>query len=193
MPKKDALAASQLRRLLQEATSPRDKLILALAGILALRTCEISRLNQSHVVRAKDKTPVALKLIGKGHTLADQALIIPKELRHLIPASPGPLVVSHRKQNLGGRLSPHGIQWIIRQHLDRAGLSSPRITPHALRHTAARIALEAGADLEQIRLFLRHKDQATTLAYLQLVADHLPPSTESLVAHIVLPIPGDLP
>jgi len=191
MPKKDALSALDLRRLLLSAESPRDKLILALAGILGLRTCEISRLSQNHIVRDNEKVPVGIKIIGKGRKQADQAMLIPRELRHLLPSSPGPLVISHRKQSLGSRLSPRSIQWIIAQHLARAGLASTRITPHSLRHTAARIALDQGADLERIRVFLRHKDPATTLAYLQLLADHLPPSTEAIVAQAVLPLPPD--
>lgn len=41
----------------------------------------------------------------------------------------------------------------------------PRVSPHDLRHTAATLALESGADLKQVQDLLGHKDPSTTLAF----------------------------
>lgn len=41
----------------------------------------------------------------------------------------------------------------------------PDVSPHDLRHTAATLALEAGADLKQVQELLGHKDASTTLSF----------------------------
>ncbi len=41
----------------------------------------------------------------------------------------------------------------------------PNVSPHDLRHTAATLALEGGADLKQVQQLLGHKDPSTTMAF----------------------------
>ena len=41
----------------------------------------------------------------------------------------------------------------------------PKVSPHDLRHTAATLALESGADLKQVQELLGHKDPSTTLQF----------------------------
>ncbi len=41
----------------------------------------------------------------------------------------------------------------------------PNVSPHDLRHTAASLALESGADLKQIQELLGHKDPSTTMKF----------------------------
>lgn len=47
--------------------------------------------------------------------------------------------------------------------IKRNGL--PNMSPHDLRHTAATLALEAGADLKDVQTLLGHKDPSTTMAF----------------------------
>ena len=47
--------------------------------------------------------------------------------------------------------------------MQRHGL--PNVSPHDLRHTAATLALESGADLKQIQQLLGHRDASTTLQF----------------------------
>lgn len=49
-------------------------------------------------------------------------------------------------------------KFIKRNHL-------PNVSPHDLRHTAATLALESGADLKQVQELLGHKDAATTMQF----------------------------
>lgn len=41
----------------------------------------------------------------------------------------------------------------------------PNVSPHDLRHTAATLALESGADLKQVQTLLGHKDASTTMEF----------------------------
>ena len=41
----------------------------------------------------------------------------------------------------------------------------PKVSPHDLRHTAATLALESGADLKQVQQLLGHKDPSTTMKF----------------------------
>ena len=41
----------------------------------------------------------------------------------------------------------------------------PKVSPHDLRHTAASLALESGADLKQVQELLGHKDATTTMQF----------------------------
>ena len=55
-------------------------------------------------------------------------------------------------------------KFIKRNHL-------PNVSPHDLRHTAATLALESGADLKQVQELLGHKDPATTMQFYAGVTD----------------------
>ena len=56
----------------------------------------------------------------------------------------------------------------------RAGLEVRGLTPHSLRHTAASLAIAAGADVKVVQTMLGHKDAAMTLnTYAGLFPDRL--------------------
>ncbi|MEU9068322.1 site-specific integrase [Streptomyces sp. NPDC048306] len=64
-----------------------------------------------------------------------------------------------------------------------AGLSGMGITPHKLRHTAASLAISAGADVKIIQLMLGHKDASMTLnIYGHLFPDRLDEVADALDA-----------
>lgn len=66
--------------------------------------------------------------------------------------------------NAGERLSRHQLARIVARLANHAGLSSDP-TPHTLRHTAATLALDAGAALRDVQDMLGHADPTTTRRY----------------------------
>ncbi len=75
----------------------------------------------------------------------------------------------------GGSLRSHN--WRTREFtpaVQAAGLHVAGLTPHKLRHTAASLAIAAGADVKVIQQMLGHADAAMTLnIYGHLFPDRL--------------------
>jgi integrase len=71
----------------------------------------------------------------------------------------------------GGRLSADAVQYLVTKYEAVARrvcstLSTKRVTPHLLRHTAAMELLQAGVDRAVIALWLGHESVETTQIYL---------------------------
>jgi integrase len=87
-----------------------------------------------------------------------------------------------RAINKGGRVCGHGLTanvvWAIVQAY-AAEFGVPRLAPHDLRRTCAKLCRAAGGDLEQIQLLLGHASIATTELYLgsKLISRMLPTTT----------------
>jgi site-specific recombinase XerD len=71
----------------------------------------------------------------------------------------------------GGRLSVHGVQYLLNKHRRTAARTCPslkqkRVTVHRLRHTMAVDMLQEGVDRSTIALWLGHQHVQTTQIYL---------------------------
>lgn len=71
----------------------------------------------------------------------------------------------------GGRLSAHGVHYMLAKHAVTAGKACPslqqkRVTPHCLRHTTAMDLLNEGVEQAVIALWLGHESIETTQIYL---------------------------
>lgn len=60
-------------------------------------------------------------------------------------------------------IRPDSITKHVKSFVKRNGL--PDVSPHDLRHSAATLALESGADLKQVQELLGHKDASTTMQF----------------------------
>jgi integrase/recombinase XerD len=72
----------------------------------------------------------------------------------------------------GTPLSRMGAWKILRQHVERAGITKS-VTPHTLRHSFATHLLEGGADLRAVQEMLGHASIATTQIYTHVDRDYL--------------------
>lgn len=105
---------------------------------------------------------------------------VAEELRPLVDArGPGDLVFVGPS---GGRL-PYTTfrQTVFDPAVKAAGLDGLDITPHKLRHTAASLAIAAGADVKVVQLMLGHKSATMTLdVYGHLWPDRLDEVADAL-------------
>ena len=191
--KKDALSASMVQKILSNFDTStikgkRDKAMFALMTTAGLRTIEISRADVTDIVTKDDK--YFLLVQGKGHNEKDAAVRITEGVYQLIQeylkavgevSENVPLFASLSRRNCGGRISTNSISRIVKSAMKEAGYNSRRLTAHSLRHTAATVALQAGATLRQVQQVLRHTSIAITQIYLHDL-DRLNNNAECLVA-----------
>ena len=191
--KKDALSAEMVQAVLKSFDTStlkgkRDKALFALMTTAGLRTIEVARANVGDIIEREGK--FFLLVQGKGHNDKDSAVRITEGVHRLIQkyiaergeiSENAPLFSSLSRRNFSGRISTNSISRIVKSALRRAGYNSRRLTAHSLRHTAATVALKAGATLRQVQQVLRHTNIAVTQIYLHEL-DRLNNNAECLVA-----------
>lgn len=175
--KKDALTAKQAGSLIRNVVgtnvkSKRDRAILAAMASIGLRCIEVSRLDVADMIHEFGRTYLLIQ--GKGHSSKDSKVLLPAQVEALIRdylkargnvADNQPLFTSTANRNRGSRLSTQTISKMVKAQLRAAGLNTPRLTAHSLRHTAATTMILAGCDLTQVQQVLRHVSIVTTQIY----------------------------
>lgn len=169
---KDALTGIQCRKLLDSVDCRRDYAMLNLMIRTGLRTIEICRANIGDI-RDKDGEKI-LWVQGKGRDEKDKFVVLTAESLEPIldyissrkAVHPeNPLFVSHSNNHAGHRLTTRSIRKAVLKHLDNAGLKSDRVSAHSLRHTFVTLAIENGADPQQVQASARHVSIGTTMRY----------------------------
>jgi site-specific recombinase XerD len=148
----------------------RDHALMLLALQTGLRLSELTGL-QRHDLSLTAGSHV--RVVGKGRKerctpLAKRTTVVLKEWLREPARGTEDLVFTNA---LGGRLSPDGVQYIVRKHVVAAAANCPtlatkHVTPHVFRHTAAMELLLAGVDRTVIALWLGHESIETTQIYL---------------------------
>lgn len=112
---------------------------------------------------------------GKGKKTKDDTVDVPLSLgleierylerrAHLTPLSP--LLASHSRRISEARMTTRALNYRLNHWLEVAGITRDNITPHSLRHTAAKLWLERdGLSIEEVRRRMRHGMLATTKIY----------------------------
>jgi integrase/recombinase XerD len=145
----------------------RDKAILLLLATLGLRSCEVRSLElgdikwrsgEIRIPRTKTRRERVLPLLAEvGTALADYSL-------HGRPAVQVPqLLLRHGPRP--GSMKPNTIVWILRRHLDRAGIRMARRGAHMLRHSLATRMVNAGVPIKSVADVLGHASIDTTAIY----------------------------
>jgi site-specific recombinase XerD len=163
----DCLLAAPNR---QTWSGRRDHAFLLVALQTGLRLSEMTGLNHEDVTLG---TGAHIRVLGKGRKerctpLTKQTGTVLKAwLCEPARAAQQPLFPNAR----GGRLSAHGVHYILAKHTAVASNACPslrkkHVTPHVLRHSMAMDLLQAGADRAVIALWLGHESVETTQMYL---------------------------
>lgn len=173
--RKGRLTADEANRLLASIDTStligkRDKLMLSLMLLLALRTCEVERIDICDF--DMEEGIEVLRIQRKGRHEKREALAVPSSVMDLFNAYladrdfavDDPLFVNHDRRPQH-RLLRTSISEIVHSRLAAIGINRPEITAHSLRHTCACLMVEAGVDLERVRDMLGHTTTNTTRIY----------------------------
>ena len=187
---KDALTATEVRRVLQASENDRESALLTLLFTTGLRTIEVIRADVGDLRTQGDKT--ILYVQAKGRETKDDFVVVPVKTaetlyRYLSTRKPindsKPLFIGAGNRNRG-RLTTRTIRRIVTGSFHRAGLSSQKLTAHSTRHTAVTLALSAGASVQEAQALARHADIGTTMIYAHNL-DRLKAGTEDRVAELI--------
>lgn len=152
----------------------RRQAVIALMLRAGLRSCEVARA-RIRDLQVQSDVPV-LWVQGKGKLTPDAFVVLnqkAQEALHAYLASRGnpageEALITALDDPSGGPLSERQLQRIVTGALEEAGLKRARVSTHSLRHTAASLAVGAGAPLPAVQAMMRHADPRTTARYVHL-------------------------
>lgn len=178
------LSVDESIRLLESVdgkTKQRDYAIFTLFLNCGMRLSELVSINISDI---KENTVV---ITGKGNkertvylnlaclsAIEDYLKVRPKE--KVKPEYKNALFLSSQNK----RISVKTVQWIVKTHLDKAGLDTTKLSTHKLRHTAATLMYQHGnVDLRSLQEILGHEQLSTTEIYTHISKESLLKAVES--------------
>jgi site-specific recombinase XerD len=163
----DALLAAPDQRIW---SGRRDHALILLAVQTGLRLSELTGLQPRDLHLG---TGAHVRVIGKGRK--ERCTPLSKNTRAVLAAW---MKEPHKRPDQplfpnasGGRLSAHGVQYLLAKHValattDCPSLNHKRVSPHVLRHTTAMDLLQQGVEPCVIALWLGHESIETTQIYL---------------------------
>ncbi len=163
----------------------RDFTIVLLIVSCGLRVSEVSALDANDIASVTGEPVIWVH--GKGRDGKVDFVPITPALRDLLYHYMGkrasvphgmPIFISYGHNSHGRRLSSRSVSRIVKDAMVAAGYDSPKLTAHSLRHTAVTLALKAGATLQQVQQFARHRGYESTLRYAHNLEHARNPCTE---------------
>jgi len=158
------LEPDQVVELLAAARTPRDRLVVRVLYVGAVRVSELVGLDWEHV-RFHDGAASAT-INGKGGRTREIALSA-GTAAELERFGPEPRAGAIFRTRTGGRLSARDVRRIVIRAARAAGIPG-NVSPHWLRHSLATHATARGAPVPMVAAHLGHASIATTSAYLHV-------------------------
>ncbi len=162
----DRLIATPDRR---TARGRRDAAVLVCLGVGGLRAGEVCRLNTEDIEVHPHK--VVLTVSGKGRKQRRVELhgrwvrVFRAYMRSALSSSGRAAPAFYCGPRMAHRITRPAVDYLVRQAAGKTDVYN--LHPHALRHTAAILALEAGVPTTKVRDQLGHSSIATTQLYLR--------------------------
>lgn len=174
---KEPLTVDQVKAVLNQIDrsnlqGKRDYAMMNLLVRTGLRTIEVIRANVGDVSQSSGEA--VLHIQGKGRELKDEIVILTENTLRPIreylwargnPGEAAPLFASISNRNQGGRLDTKTVSRKVKSFFLEVGLTSKKHTAHSLRHTAATMAIRAGAQPHDVQGLMRHSDINMTMRY----------------------------
>lgn len=160
----------------QTPTALRDRALLELLYATGARISEAVGLDVDDV----DHDTCSVRLQGKGGkqrvvpvgSLALEALAAYGVRGRPVLAAKGKGTPALFLNSRGGRLTRQGAWAVLRQAVERSGVTSA-VSPHTLRHSFATHLLDGGADVRVVQELLGHASVTTTQIYTMVTVDRL--------------------
>lgn len=177
-PLRDPPRLTELRRVLRAVDDLRCRAALCVIVASGLRISEVCALRVEDVLVERDNNgnrasdgvlAVRHGKGGKGRFAPLSATLLRYLRSYARRVRPQGWLFPNRRGD--GPIGPQTIRQALTQACARC--SSPRWTPHVLRHGFATAMLEAGADLPTVQQSMGHKDVATTSIYLHVRRDKI--------------------
>lgn len=171
------LTVQQAADMRRAALRPRDSALMAIMLGGGLRVAETEALNVESL-RKRPNGRLRLDVDGKGRK--KRQVPLPADASDAVLdyltdsgrtlSTRGPLFIGIDRGREGSpRLGMRSIVRIIKDMAERAGITGERISPHALRHSAAVHWLRSGLQITEVARLLGHTSITTTQVYV----DHL--------------------
>jgi integrase/recombinase XerD len=157
------LSLEELRKLIANAPSARDRLIVELFALTGIRRAELKQLAVADVEFARRRIIIRHGKGGKQRIVFIPARLVDR-LRAYCGAQSGCWLFPGRN----GQMSLRNINCVVARAGRRAGIVHPNpryrnISPHLLRHSFARHWKRAGGSLETLKRLLGHASLSTTM------------------------------
>jgi integrase/recombinase XerC len=179
------LRDDQVEALWQGITSPRDRAWFVLLLRAGLRAGEVVGLKLGDLLApAKGEQPARLRVCGKGRKervvlLSAEAYAILKGWLAVRPPCRHDYLFPNQRD--GGPLTVSGLEYCLKRYRQEAQETA---TPHQLRHTFARQAIEAGMPLPSLSKLLGHAQISTTQVYIAGADPELCHAYQQAMAHL---------
>lgn len=162
---RQTLSSQEMMRLLAGVQSLRDRTIVSLFIDTGARLGEAASLRKQNIFED------CIKVNGK---TGEREIPISEETRRLLMT----LIASDGKsdyvfQGERGPLSRWGIYRIIKNHMRKAGISSPKLGPHRIRHAFGKHYIKNGGDTRSLQKIMGHTNISTTEIYVELSRDDI--------------------
>jgi integrase/recombinase XerD len=159
----DILTTEEIKKMINNTSNIKHKLIIKLLYGCGLRVSEIVNLNSDDLNFEENLIKIRLAK-GKKDRFVKIPTSLKEDLRNYVRINGSNILFP---SNRCRKLTKDTIQKIVRNAAKKAGIKK-RVYPHLLRHSFATHLLEQGTDLKIIQKLLGHSDIKTTQVYLQI-------------------------
>ncbi len=146
-------------RLLNSPSNLRDQAILFLFIDSGIRSSELAGLRKPDI---KSETVIVRGKCGEREVPISTET---KQLLLLLVNNSNDEYVFHGQR---GPLSRRGVYRVVRTHMEKVGISGPKLGGHRIRHAFGKGYLVNGGDLRSLQLIMGHKEITTTQKYTTL-------------------------
>ncbi len=186
-----ALSNQEVQRVLKSARTLQEKTILIVMLTTGLRSSELLGIKRRNLILyredrtygiehlletgLKENDIVYIRVLGKGD----------KEREVPIVGKPLEIFYNYLQSHNFEEVFPISYHMLRRKIIDIGKRAAVDLHPHKLRHTAATLALQSGAELRVIQELLGHASPLTTARYAKVGQKQLLSATKSLSESIL--------